>query len=43
MTANCACGTESETCQDADDGNDSEEFDEGEGCHGAERNEGVKG
>ena len=31
MTTNCACGTESEACQDADDGDDSEEFDQSEG------------
>ena len=31
VTANCACGTQSEACEDADDGDDSEEFDEGEG------------
>ena len=31
MTANSACGTESEACEDADDGDDSEEFDQGEG------------
>jgi len=31
VAANCTRGTESEACQDADDGDDSEEFDEGKG------------
>ena len=31
VTANSACGTESETCEDSDNGDDSEKFDEGEG------------
>jgi len=31
VTANSACGTESEACQDANDGDDSEEFDQSEG------------
>ena len=30
VTANRARGTESKACEDADDGDDSEEFDEGE-------------
>ena len=30
MTANSACGTKSEACQDADDGDDSEKFDQSE-------------
>ena len=43
MSANGSRSTESEACENADDGDDSEEFDEGERCHGAERDEGVKG
>ena len=43
MTANCTRGAEGEACEDADDGDDGEEFDQGERCHGAERDEGVKG
>ena len=43
MTANSARGTEGEACEDADDGDDGKEFDQGERCHGAERDEGVKG
>ena len=31
VTANSASGTESEACKNADDGNDGEEFDQGEG------------
>jgi len=34
VPANGSCGTESEACENADDGDDGEEFDEGEGCHG---------
>jgi len=31
VTANSACGTEGEACENADDGDNGEEFDEGEG------------
>jgi len=43
VTANGSRSTKGKACQDADDGDDSEEFDQGERCHGAERDEGVKG
>jgi hypothetical protein len=43
VTPNGTGSTESEACENADDGDDSEEFDEGERCHGAERDKGVKG
>ena len=31
VTANSTCGTESESCENADDRDDGEEFDQGEG------------
>ena len=37
MTANCTRGTEGKACEDADNGDDSEEFDEGEGRRRAAR------
>ena len=37
VTANSACGTESQACQDADEGDDGEKLDEGERRHGAAR------
>jgi len=43
VPANGSRSTESEACENADDGYDGEEFDEGEGCRGAGRDEGVKG
>ena len=43
VTASGSRGAEGEACEDADDGDDGEEFDQGERCHGAERDEGVKG
>ena len=43
VTPNGTGSTESEACKNADDGDHSEDFDEGKRCHGAERDEGVKG
>ena len=37
VTANGACGTEGKACKNPDDGDDGEEFDQGERRHGAAR------
>ena len=42
MPANGTRGTESEACQDADDGDNGEELDEGERRRKAARREGIK-
>jgi hypothetical protein len=34
VSANGSCGTEREACENADDGDDTEEFDQGEGVEG---------